>query len=317
MAVPRSADDILAQATSTVTRTLGLRTIADVKIHSDGLDLNLTIDGDEGAPPALLLHGIISSSRTWDWLVPKIADEHRVIRLDFRGHGGSDRAPERYQMADYVTDAIAVCEQVAGAPALVIGHSLGGATAAALAQRRPDLVCAALLEDAPLADPADRQALRTDDGEENALAAAFRLMRQTIPAIQASGVSADDFAQTLSIAPSAAGATFGELLLPDGVETMAYGMLHVDATVLDRVVEGTMVPAFDPGAPITVPVTAVAADPASPDAVTQPSDLDRLRSTSPTVETVTIAGAGHLIHDAKDTREPFWQVVERFLATHR
>ena len=301
----------------TAGRAERLPTIAAVKIHNDGLDLNLMIEGEEGRPPVLLLHGIISSARTWDWLVPRIADEHRVIRLDFRGHGESERAPDRYQMADYVTDAIAACEQVAGGPVAVIGHSLGGATAAALAQRRPDLVRAALLEDAPLADPADREALRTDSGEENALAEAFKLMRQTIPAIQASGVSTADFAQTLSVAPSAAGATFGELLLADGVETMAYGMLHVDATVLDRVVSGTMAPAFDPGAPITVPVTAVAADPASPDAVTQPSDLERLGATSPSVETVTIAGAGHLIHDQQDAREPFWQVVERFLRAHR
>ncbi len=284
-------------------------------IQSDGLELNVVVEGPDSAPPVVLLHGIISSSRTWDWMVPKISDAHRVIRLDFRGHGQSDRAPGKYQMADYVSDAVAVCEQVAGGPALVIGHSLGGATAAALAQQRPDLVRAALLEDAPLADLADGEGLRSDDGEENALAEAFRLMRQTIPQLQASGMSTPDLAQVMTMTPSAAGPTFGELLIADGVETMAYGMLHVDATVLDGVVEGTMVAAFDPNAPITVPVTAVAADPASPDAVTRPSDLAKLSATSPTVETTTIAGAGHLIHDAHDTRDPFWQVVERFLAS--
>lgn len=285
-----------------------------MKIQNDGLDLNVAIDGDDDAPPLLLLHGIISSSRTWDWLVPKIADKHRVIRLDFRGHGESDRAPERYQFVDYVSDAIAACEQVAGTPALVIGHSLGGATAAALAQQRPDLVRAALLEDAPLADPEAGEALQNDDGSENALVEAFKMMRQMIPQIQESGVSTPEFSQMLTTTPSPSGETFGELLIADGVESMAYGMLHVDATVLDGVVNGTMVPAFDPNAPINVPVTAVAADPASPDAVTQPSDLDKLRSMSPEVEAVTIAGAGHLIHDAHGTREPFWHVVERFLA---
>lgn len=78
------------------------------------------------------------------------APTHSVLRLDFRGHGDSDRAPGAYGMPEYVSDAVAVCEQLAQRPCVVVGHSLGGATAAALAQQRPDLVRAVVLEDAPL-----------------------------------------------------------------------------------------------------------------------------------------------------------------------
>ena len=45
------------------------------------------------APPILVLHGITQSTATWGWLVPHLADTHRVVRLDFRGHGRSGRTP--------------------------------------------------------------------------------------------------------------------------------------------------------------------------------------------------------------------------------
>ena len=281
-----------------------------MRIHNGEIGLEVTVDGSDDAPPVVLLHGIISSSRTWDWLVPDLARSRRVIRLDFRGHGASDRAPGHYQTTDYVSDAVAVCEQVAGTPTPVIGHSLGGATAAALAQQRPDLVRGVLLEDAPLSD------LERGEGsaDGNALLEAFRLMRESIPMMQSTGVTPDQLAQILATTPSPTGATFGEILLPDGVHTMAVGMLKVDATVLDGVLDGTIVPTFEFDQPITVPVTAVAADPAMPDAVMRPADLDRLTAESPDVETVTMTGAGHMVHDSVSARDRFRDTVERFLA---
>lgn len=281
-----------------------------MRIRNGDVELEVTIDGDDGAPPLVLLHGIISSSRTWDWVVPKLAGSFRVIRLDFRGHGGSDRAPGAYQLPNYLSDAVAVCEQVAGVPAAVIGHSLGGVTAAALAQQRPDLVRAALLEDAPLA------VIGPDAGDgENPLFDAFRLMRQSIPQLQAGGATADDLTQMMALMPTAAGATFGEVCIPDGLHTMAIGLLAVDASVLDPVLEGAMGRSFDAEQPITVPVIAVAADCTMPDAVTRPEDLEKLVATSPQVDTATVANTGHLIHDSKTGRDEFSNLVDRFLGS--
>ena len=127
-----------------------------------------------------MLHGITMSGRTWEWVVADLADRYRVIRLDFRGHGRSDRAPGAYQPADYLSDAVATIEQVAGGPCFVVGHSLGGMTAAALTQQRPDLVRGAVLEDPPLGSPA-----RTLD--DNSLLDGFALMRESVPRLQGSG----------------------------------------------------------------------------------------------------------------------------------
>ena len=133
-----------------------------MRVQNGDVSLNVMIDGDDDAPPLLLMHGILGCAETWNWMVPRVADRFRVLRLDFRGHGDSDRAPGEYQMASYVSDAVAVCEQVAGAPVAVVGHSLGGATAAGLAQTRPDLVRGAVLEDAPFRDP-DADAVVNED----------------------------------------------------------------------------------------------------------------------------------------------------------
>lgn len=278
-----------------------------MRIRNGSAGLNVEIDGDDTAPPVVLLHGIIMSAPTWDWMVPHLADRYRVIRLDFRGHGESDRTPDRYQPADYVSDAIAVCEQVAQRPVAMIGHSLGGGTAAALAQLRPDLVRGVLLEDPPLSMPA-----RTE-GPTNALLDGFALMRKSIPAMQEAGTDVDTLTAILTAAPSASGGTFGELLYTDGIRAMAASMLRVDATVLDPVLAGTMTPAFDPMLEIPVPVTVLGADPTSPDAVVRQADLDQLSSASPHADGRVLVGSSHLMHDLLTHRDDFWAIVAVFL----
>ena len=284
-----------------------------MRITNGSVGLNVTIDGRPDAPPAVLLHGIISSGRTWNWLVPTLAETHRVIRLDFRGHGESDRAVGAYDLPDYLSDAVAVCEQVAGTPALVIGHSLGGLTGLALAQTRPDLVAAAVLEDPPLTMPGGNPT--DEEAAPNALLEGFRLMRQSIPMMQATGMSAADLTAMMTVMPNASGRTFGDDLHPDGITTMAEGMLMVDATVLDMVLTGARTLVFAMDQPLDVPVTVVAADPAMPDAVTQPADLATVTATNPAVSTHTMTGAGHLIHDSFAARQKFTGIITDVIAS--
>lgn len=280
-----------------------------MRVQNGDISLNVLVDGEDGAPPLLLMHGILGCAETWDWMVPMVADRFRVLRLDFRGHGDSDRADGLYDMADYVADAVTVCEKVAGAPVAVVGHSLGGATAAALAQTRPDLVTGAVFEDAPFMNP-DGDVL----DESNSLMEGFRLLRQSIPILQATDMTAEQVVPVIAAGPYAGGGTMGEMLLDDGMLTMAKGMARVDASVLDPVLDRSAELVHDPLRPIDRPIVAVAADPAMPDAVTTPADLARLEQVCPDVSTRTLDGANHLIHDTKGQREPFWTIVEEFLS---
>jgi pimeloyl-ACP methyl ester carboxylesterase len=283
-----------------------------VELQTDELTLFYEDDGDRDAPPVLVLHGITQSTATWAWLVPHLAGEHRVVRLDFRGHGRSGRTPGAYAFAGYVADATAICERVLERPAVVVGHSLGGATAAALAQTRPDMVRGVVLEDPPLfaADPAVAAA----SIEGNSLLDGFRLMRESIPRLQASGMSAADLAGVLRGAPSPSGALFGDLAHDDALVAMAEAMLQLDASVLDRVLDGTTEPVFDPDRELPVPGIVLAGDPAMPDTVARPADLVLLAERSPKVEQRVVAGSGHLIHDAKQHRGAVLDAIRDLLA---
>jgi esterase len=283
-----------------------------VELQTDELTLHYEDDGDPEAPPILILHGITQSTATWGWLVPHLAVDHRVVRLDFRGHGRSERTPGEYVFRGYVADATAVCEQVLGKPAVLIGHSLGGGTAAGLAQTRPDLVRGVVLEDPAIMAPPEKGTIEALEG--NTLLDGFRLMRESIPQLQASGMSAADLANILRNAPSPSGALFGDAVHDDALVAMAEAMLQLDATVLDPVFDGTSIPVYDPQRELPVPGIVVAGDPASPDTIVREPDVALLAKHSPKVEVRVIAGAGHLIHDAKQHRQAVLDAVRDLLA---
>ncbi|MET0460280.1 MAG: alpha/beta hydrolase [Ilumatobacteraceae bacterium] len=278
-----------------------------MEIDNDGVSLHVAEDGPAQGRAVVLLHGITSSGGTWNWLVPLLADRFRVLRPDFRGHGRSGRPGAPYAYAGYVADAIAVCEQAAGEPAIVIGHSLGGGAAAALTQQRPDLVRAVLLE-----DPALGGATVIGD---NSLLEGFSLMRDLLPQVQASGMQVEDLVGAIStLSSGATGRTLGEDLCPDALAAMAESLLAVDVEVLDVVLDGTLVPPFDPTRPIPVPGVVLAADPASPDAVVRPAHLEILGRTSPHLQAWAVPGATHQIHSSFATREPFTAAVRGLVA---
>jgi pimeloyl-ACP methyl ester carboxylesterase len=96
----------------------------------------------------LALHGHFGHGGVFDRLAASLAPGWRVVAPDQRGHGRSDPAPD-YDREGYVADAAHVIEALGLAPAVVLGHSLGGVNAYQLAARRPELVRAVIVEDAP------------------------------------------------------------------------------------------------------------------------------------------------------------------------
>jgi len=244
--------------------------------------------------------------------VPLLAPNHRVLRLDFRGHGQSGRAEGTYHFPSYLADAVAVCEQAAGGQCVVVGHSLGGGTAAALAQQRPDLVRGIVLEDPALANRGHEQVTL----EGNSLFAVFQMVRQMVPMLQQSGMMPEALAEALAITPGTDGAPMGAAMHPDAIHAMAVGLLQLDAAVLDPVLDGSMITAFDTEATIPVPGLVLAADGASPDAVVRAPDIERLAAHSPLVEVRIVAGAGHLIHDSLAHRGTLAAALLEFLAAH-
>jgi pimeloyl-ACP methyl ester carboxylesterase len=101
-----------------------------------------------GSETLLMLHGVGRAGRTFSSYATLFPNRFSIRAIDFRGHGQSGRAGDRYRVVDYVEDAIAAAEAI-GKPFVVYGHSLGALVSIALAASRPKLVSAVILEDPP------------------------------------------------------------------------------------------------------------------------------------------------------------------------
>jgi pimeloyl-ACP methyl ester carboxylesterase len=93
----------------------------------------------------VLLHGMMSTAATWWRVGPALAERGWVVdALDLPGHGDWSRSARPLDL-DTLVDGIA--SRLGGPVDLLVGHSLGGAVAAALASRRPQTARALVLED--------------------------------------------------------------------------------------------------------------------------------------------------------------------------
>ncbi len=100
-----------------------------------------SLPGAAGAP-LLLLHGLQEHARAWDFVAPRLAESgRRVLALDWRGHGESERIGRGgyYHFADYVADLAFLVRALGGRVALV-GHSMGGSVALLFAGTEPERV---------------------------------------------------------------------------------------------------------------------------------------------------------------------------------
>jgi len=108
---------------------------------SDTTDTPLwvTRTGGETGTPVLMLHGFAAESSVWHPIERSLAPHHPVIRLDLPCHGRSPR--DRYaSFHDFVRPVLEAFDSLNEGPVHVIGHSLGGAIALALADQRPGMV---------------------------------------------------------------------------------------------------------------------------------------------------------------------------------
>ncbi|HLS18726.1 MAG TPA: alpha/beta fold hydrolase [Paracoccaceae bacterium] len=108
-------------------------------------------EGPETAPPLIIAHGLFGSARNFQTLAQKLAKGRRVLVVDMRNHGESPWA-ESMDYNEMGQDLGVLIKDHAGGSAIVLGHSMGGKAAMALALTRPDLVAGLIVADiAPVA----------------------------------------------------------------------------------------------------------------------------------------------------------------------
>ena len=113
----------------------------------DGVRLACHDFGGDG-PSVLLLHGLAGHADEWAQTASWLTTRCRVVALDARGHGRSERFPGDVSREAVVGDASFVVERLGLQPVVVVGQSVGGLTALSLAARRPGLVRGVVIVDA-------------------------------------------------------------------------------------------------------------------------------------------------------------------------
>jgi pimeloyl-ACP methyl ester carboxylesterase len=110
-----------------------------------GVRLHYLDWGGQGTP-LVLLHGLASSCRIWDFTAPLLAERFRVLALDQRGHGLSDK-PGSYTFADVTGDLASFMQSLGFEQAAIAGHSWGAAVALQFAATHADTPSAVALID--------------------------------------------------------------------------------------------------------------------------------------------------------------------------
>lgn len=107
-----------------------------------GGDVQVVEEGSPGqsAAPIVLLHCYSCSLHWYDRLAPILAENHRVIRIDLLGHGGSQKPSSGYEISEQAALVAAALDQLDVQGAVVVGHSMGFPVATALAQDASQLV---------------------------------------------------------------------------------------------------------------------------------------------------------------------------------
>lgn len=108
---------------------------------------NVKVEGD--GPPIVLVHGFGAALDWWDAIAPKLARDHRVIRLDLIGHGGTEAPGSGYAIERQAALVKAVLDKLDVMRAVVVGHSMGGEVAAAFTVANPESVERLVLIDSP------------------------------------------------------------------------------------------------------------------------------------------------------------------------
>jgi pimeloyl-ACP methyl ester carboxylesterase len=106
----------------------------------DGGNVQVLDRGPRNGRPVVLIHCFTCAIDWWDGMTPRLARDHRVVAIDLLGHGGSEKPESGYAIEDQAHLVSEALSRLGVRDATVVGHSLGGPVAIALAEQSPRLV---------------------------------------------------------------------------------------------------------------------------------------------------------------------------------
>ena len=130
--------------------------------ETNGINLHYTRTGGS-KPPLILLHGLTANGACWAAVTHAIERDYDVIMPDARGHGKSGVPAYGYRYEDHANDVVGLIEALRLSPPILIGHSMGGMTAAVVASRSPGLLRCLILADPTFLSPKVQREVRDSD----------------------------------------------------------------------------------------------------------------------------------------------------------
>lgn len=112
----------------------------------NGIDVHYIRTGG-AKPPVVLLHGLMTKGACWVPLAKALEKDFDVIMPDARGHGDSSAPEHGYHYDNLAEDVVGLIDTLGLDAPVLIGHSMGGMTAAVVASRYPNLLQGLVLAD--------------------------------------------------------------------------------------------------------------------------------------------------------------------------
>jgi pimeloyl-ACP methyl ester carboxylesterase len=114
-----------------------------------GGEVQVVEGGPRDGSPIVLIHCFSCALDYWDGMRPALEEEHRVVAIDLRGHGGSEKPGSGYAVPEQANLVAEALRDLGVSDAEIVGHSLGGAVSVALAEAAPRLVDRVAIVDMP------------------------------------------------------------------------------------------------------------------------------------------------------------------------
>jgi pimeloyl-ACP methyl ester carboxylesterase len=103
-------------------------------LHLPGGDMQVLDKGPRHGSPIVLIHCYTCSIAWWERMIPLLDRQHRVVAVDLRGFGGSEKPGSGYSMEDQAAFVAEGLKRLGVHGATVVGQSLGGTVGTALAE---------------------------------------------------------------------------------------------------------------------------------------------------------------------------------------
>ncbi|WP_409302314.1 2-succinyl-6-hydroxy-2,4-cyclohexadiene-1-carboxylate synthase [Peribacillus sp. SCS-155] len=132
----------------------------------DGVRYNIEVTGE--GEPLLLLHGFTGSLKNWEFLIPIMGNQYKLIRVDIIGHGDTDKPLDhtRYSVQQVSKDLKSILDHLNIEKANILGYSMGGRLALSFACLYPEYVTKLILESAsPGLESSEQRQLRIQQDE--------------------------------------------------------------------------------------------------------------------------------------------------------